>query len=313
MTPFARSLARTQTILARQLQRGSVTRAWELELARMLELAIPDRPLDDLARFWTHSVAATPFPDGIGPWGRHDVWGEESYGIGHTRNFVRVLADAEYPIARADDVTLWIRAMQRGDGRFACQEDFERLYRARHPEEAARRDAATRAAWQYALGPDAPATALWAHSDLEDAWNALDTIETLGSAPADVDRAVAWLRSRQRPDGAFRSRLALDGDGDAYGSALADTMYAVRALATCDATPDNAIACITWLLVTPIVPTLAAEWARIEAIHALGALDLVGPSARDRWQQAEFSEDEAALQVSFDAYAAIRTQRLGAE
>ena len=309
-TAFARSAARTRAILERQAGVGSLARAWEFELARMLGVEIPDRPIEELLRFWVASVARTPFPDGAGPWGRHPVWDEESYGIGHLRSFVRALADDELAIPRDAAAAEWLQGLQQPDGRFAAHEEFERLYRERHPEDAGRRDAATRAAWSHALGAQRPQELHWAHSDLEDAWCAIDALAALESAPRQPHAAVRWIHTRQRPDGGFRASLTLDGNGDAYGHPLSDTMYAARALAALDARPADSDACVAWLLRLPVTPAIVPHWWRTEALAASGAVDRLGPEVRELWERLVFSEEEGARQVDFEAYAAIRTHWL---
>jgi hypothetical protein len=312
-TPYARSEARTRAILDHQASGGSMTRSWEFELARVLGVKIPDRPIEKLLDFWNASVAKTPFPDGVGPWGMHPVWEEESYGIGHTRSFVRALADDGLAIPRDREVIGWLRGLQGRDGRIGAHDEFERLYRERHPEQAARRDAATRAGWTHALEERRPAELRWAHSDLEDAWCAIDALMALETGPADADATVRWLRGRQRPDGGFRATLQLDGNGDVYGHPLSDTMYATRALAACEAAPADSDACVAWLLRLPVTPAIVPQWWRIEALAALGALDRLAVEVREVWERLVFSEDETARQVDVEAHAAVRAHTLLAQ
>lgn len=284
-------------------------RAWELELAHMFHIAIPPESLADARMLWEAAVAATPFPDGFGPWGPHPVWAEESYGIGHARTFIRIVAETGRGVPRGADVTAWIQSMQTGDGAFACHAEFERLYRERHPERAAQRDLEAREAWRRTTGADAGAS--WPHSDLEDAWNALDALAAVGAAPRDRAGAVAWLRAHQRDDGAFRAAPTYDAGGDRYSGPLSDTMYAVRALALLGSEPADPAACTGWLLAIPEPPLIIPQWALIEALAALGALARWNRSAaRARLQQLELSTDTAEPRVSFEAYAALRANAL---
>jgi hypothetical protein len=309
MTPFERSVARTRTILDRHLAHGAPERAWEVELARLFGVDLPAASIAGIVGLWNASVEATPFPDGIGPWGRHPVWDEESYGIGHTRTFVRILVDAGAEVARRDEVAAWIRGMQGADGGFACHAEFTRLYRERHPERAARRDRDARAGAKRATGAAAPGA--WAHSDLEDAWSAIDALAALGTAPRDRHGAVAWLQRQQRADGAFASPPTYDAGGERYGGALSDTMHAVRALARLGAKPADRALCVAWLLGGPEPPLIVPQWAMIESLAVLDALELwIDAPALDRWAQLEFSTDDTETRVSFEAYAAIRGNQL---
>ena len=177
--------------------------------------------------------------------------------------------------------------MQVSGGAFACQAEFERLYRQRHPERAALRWDA-RAGWKRVTGEDAAAA--WPHSNLEDAWNALDALVALGSAPRDRDGVIAWLRAHQRDDGALRATPTYDGDGNRYGGPLSDTMYGVRALALVGAEPADAAACAEWLLAIPEPPLVIPRWAQLETLAALGALSRLDRVAElERWQAVELS------------------------
>jgi hypothetical protein len=172
VTVLEQGIARSAAILRRHLSRSMPERAWDVEFAHMLGVAIPAQSIADALMLWDAQVAATPFPDGFGPWGAHPVWAEESYGIGHTRTFVRILFDGGRTVPRGAEVAAWTRAMQSPVGAFACEAEFERLYRERHRDRAARRDHDAREGWKRVTGENAPAA--WPHSDLEDAWNALD-------------------------------------------------------------------------------------------------------------------------------------------
>jgi hypothetical protein len=309
VTALEDGVARTAGILRRHLSRSMPERVWEVELAHILEIEIPKQSIADTLMLWETQVATTPYPDGFGPWGAHPVWAEESYGIGHTRTFVRILSTTVGTVRHGAEAAGWIRAMQTTDGAFACHAEFERLYRHRHPARAARRDQDARAGCKRATGDDTAAT--WPHSDLEDAWNALDALAALGSSPRDRDGVIAWLRAHQREDGAFRASPTYDGEGDRYSGPLSDTMYGVRALALVGAEPADAAAVTEWLLAIPEPPLVIPRWAQLETLAALGALARVDRGAElARWQRIELPTDPEELRVSFDAYAALRVKAL---
>jgi hypothetical protein len=309
MIPYEQSVQRTRAILQRQLAADLLFHDWELELATVLGVQVPDEPIEELLELFEALTAHTPFPDGIGPWRPHPVWAEETYGIGHVRSIVRLFANDDIQVPRSAALIIWVRRLQKPDGSFAAQEEFEKLYRVRHPQLASDRDALNRAAWTRALGERAPDVLHWAHSDLEDAWCALDALDAMDAKPTDVETTTRWLRSRQRLDGAFRAPLELDRLGNPYGDVVADTMWAARALALVGGTPTDHEACIGWLLRAQVVPAVVPQWQRIEALGALGAIGRLPPAALDRWDLLSFSEDENAEMVDFEAYAAIRAHR----
>lgn len=280
MKAYEASVERTRRILTRQFELQMVTRAWELDLARLLDVEVPDAPLDDLRHFWRTTTRETPFPDGPGPWGAHPAWGEESYGIGNTRTFARILVDGGVGVPNPTVTADWIAGLQRADGGFACQAEFERLYRQRHP-------GTTRA---------------FPHSDLEDAWSAIDALAAMGGSVRDPAGAVGWIQRMQRADGAFQA-------AGSYAGELSETLHALWALAALSAPPAKQDRCLLWLLgILPqgIVPT----WATAESLAVVGGLRMwVGDELMTRWEQVEFSQNAAAPMVSLEAYAAVKVQQ----
>jgi hypothetical protein len=179
-------------------------------------------------------------------------------------------------------VPRWIQRQQQSDGHFACEAEFERLYRERNPEWAARRDA----------------EAAWRHSDLEDAWNAIDALQAVETPLLYPGQAVEWLQAQQQADGSFR----------ADASALTDTMYATCALAALGSSPRDPKACMSWLMTTPVADDIVAQWTRIEALCAMGLRP--NGEIREMLDNLAFTTDEDASQVSFEAWAALRARRL---
>jgi len=290
-TPYDESVERTRRILEKQFSLRTIAHAWDLGLAKLLGVDVPAVAISDLRAFWDATTASTPFPDGPGAWELHPAWGEQSYGIGHTRTFARILVDSGVTPRRRELVAAWIANMQQPDGRFACEEEFQRLYREREPAQAAKR--------------------AWPHSDLEDAWNALDALAALGGQPRDREAAIAWIRSLQQPDGSFRAAITLDAGGAPYGDALFDTLHAVRALAALESTPADPAQCTTWLLGLDVGATIVPQWTLAESLHVLDALGMwVGGDTLERWDELVFSLAANAPVVSFEAYAAIRTSQL---
>lgn len=290
-TPYQASVERTRRILEKQFSLRTIAHAWDIELAGVLEVDVPANAIADLRSFWDAVTASTPFPDGPGPWEPHPAWGDQSYGIGHTRTFVRILVDSGVRPRRREAVADWIANMQQPTGRFACEEEFQRLYREREPASAAKR--------------------AWPHSDLEDAWNALDTLSALGSAPRDRAATVAWLQSLQQPDGSFRPEITLDARGEPYGNPLLDTLHAVRALKGLESAPRDPDQCIVWLLGLEIGAAILPRWALAESLLALDALRMwVDSKTLEQQDELVFSLAENAPLVSFEAYAAIRTTQI---
>jgi Prenyltransferase and squalene oxidase repeat len=310
LIPYEASIRRTRTIVARQFTMGMLYHDWQLALAHLLSVPVPPELLDTLVAIARDSMQDTPFPDRSGPWNRHPVWGKESYGIGHVRSLVRVLNNSEREVPRHEVLINWLRAQQAPDGSFVAHETFERHFRERHPAEAATRDTQTRAAWSHALGTRAPAATTWAHSALEDAWCVIDALNALDARPIDVDGAVRWLQSRQRPDGAFRSELTLTTAGDPYSDALYDTLFAVRALRMLDAAPADRERCIGWLTSLELPWLILPQATRIDALGELRAIDRLRPGMLERWNHVSFSEHEDLLpSAPYEAWVALRAHQ----
>jgi hypothetical protein len=307
--PYEISVQRTRALLERQLSQGLLFRAWELELAYVLNVGVPDGPLDELSELWAAMTRDTPYPLGVGPWGQHPVWLEQSYGVGHVRSFVRLMTNSDRAVPGATALIDWLQSLFGTDGSCRAQAHFQGILASQYPELARQRDHDAGAAWQRALGKAEPTDLLWAHSDLEDAWATIDALSALDAAPANVDAIIRWLRSMQRPDGAFRAPLSLDAAGEPYADALHDTMWALRTLSLLGAQPADSDAAITWLLQASLPPAIEPQWARIEALGALGAARRLPPAALDRWDQLSFTENPRADLVDFEAYAAIRGHR----
>ncbi|MCW5801142.1 MAG: hypothetical protein KIT31_01920 [Deltaproteobacteria bacterium] len=268
-------LPRAEDELRARAAAGKIERWWEVESCTWLGVAVPEstRTLADeaLAR-WT-------CPDFIEADSRRwtsPTRGRALYAVEHTFEMIFVAARLEVPYLRGRRPALvaWLAGLQGDDGRFAAQEAYEEIEHMRAWERADIAGDEIRAAWQRAIPGCEPLGVTGPHSDLADAWYVTRSLQLLGATPRDPAAAIAWIQSRQCPDGAFRSPLSLEPSGAVHGSPLVDTARAVETLALLGAGPADHDRCVAWLAgaIGTLDPRDLAAWLHIASpLVALGA------------------------------------------